>query len=138
MKRKRKSQRATEFHTIKRLDNTRLVHHREPAKVRNLYRTLGLASVLAMFLLLYIFQHYRCIDLSFQLEDVKLKKSESAALNSSLKLEIAGLSDPKRIDMIARHSLGLKEASPSQVREYQAPAGAEVATVQYVPVSSAQ
>lgn len=137
MTRKSKS-RATEFHTVKRLDNTRLVRHAEPVKMRNLYRTVALSSFIAAFFLLYIYQHFKCIDLSFQLEAARAERVEASALNSSLKLEIAGLSNPKRIDMIARRQLGLTETLPSQVREYQPTAGAEVAAAQFVHVNRAQ
>ena len=134
---KRKN-RTTEFHTVKRLDNTRLVRHVEPVKMRNLYRTVALGSVIAGFLLLYIFQHFKCIDLSFQLEAARTERVEAAARNSSLKLEIASLSNPKRIDTIARRQLGLSETLPSQVHEYQPVAGAEVAAAQILRVNRAQ
>ena len=130
--------RATEFHTVKRLDNTRLVRVTEPVKTRDLYRTLALGSVIAAFFLLYIYQHFKCIDLSFQLEAARSERLEAAAQNSSLKLEIASLSNPKRIDMIARRQLGLSETLPSQVREYQPVVGAEVAAAQFVRVNRAQ
>jgi cell division protein FtsL len=137
MTRKKKS-RATEFHTVKRLDNTRLVRNVEPIRMRNLYRTVALGSVIAAFFLLYIYQHFKCIDLSFQLEATRTERVEAVAQNSSLKLEIASLSNPKRIDMIARRQLGLTETLPSQVREYQPTAGAEVAAAQFIRVNRAQ
>jgi len=135
MKSRKKGTAATEFYTAKRIDNSRVVRHIEPVKMRNLYRTAALSGIVAMFFLFYIYQHFRCIDLSFQLEAVKAKQAEAASLNSALKLEIAGLRDPKRIDAIARKQLGLTETLPEQVREYDtvgAPAGAEVASVRYV------
>ncbi|MDP9148195.1 MAG: hypothetical protein M3N22_11095 [Acidobacteriota bacterium] len=135
---RRKKNRATEFHTVKRLDNTRLVRRVEPVKMRSLYRTVALSSIIAAFFLLYIYQHFKCIDLSFQLEAARTERIEAAALNSSLKLEIAGLSDPRRIDVIARRQLGLTETLPSQVREYQVATGAELAAAQFVRVNRAQ
>jgi len=122
----------TEFHTVKRIDNSRIVRHVEPMKMRRLYRTVALGGVIAAFFMMYIYQHFRCIDLSFQLEDVKAKQAEAASLNSSLKLEIASLRNPMRIDVIARRQLGLTEPLPTQVQEYDAPAGAEVAAARYV------
>ena len=119
----------TEFHTVKRIDNSRIVRYVEPVKMRRLFRTVALGSVVAVCFMLYIYQHFRCIDLSFQLEDVKGKQVEAASLNSSLKLEIAGLRNPMRIDVIARRQLGLTEPLPTQVQEYDAPDGAEVAAV---------
>ena len=127
-----------EFQTIKRIDNSRLVRHVEPVKMRNYYRTVALGAIVAMCFMLYIYQHFRCIDLSFDLEDMKAKQVAAASLNSSLRLEIAGLSDPKRIDLIARRQLGLSETLPSQVREYETPSGAEVAAVRFTRPNSAR
>ena len=138
MKRKKKAAVMTEFHTVKKIDNSRLVRNVEPVKLRNFYRTAALGGVIAMFFTMYIYQHFRCIDLSFQLEEVKAKQVEAASLNSSLKLEIAHLSDPKRIDIIARRQLGLTETLPTQVREYDMPSGAEEAAVRYVRRNRAQ
>jgi hypothetical protein len=121
-----------EFCTVKRIDNSRLVRHLEPVKMRNLFKTAALGGIVALFLLLYIYQHFRCIDLSFQLEDMKAKQQQALALNGKSKLEIATLRDPHRIDLLARRWLGLTQPSATQVREYANVDGAEVAAVQYV------
>ena len=120
-----------EFRTVKRIDNSRLVRHAEPAKQKNLYKTAGLGGIVAMFFLLYIFQHFRCIDLSFELEALRAQQSRATALNSELKLEIANLRDPMRIDVIARKQLGLTQPLPMQVREYDAPSGMQVAAIRF-------
>jgi cell division protein FtsL len=131
-KTRKKARLMTEFYTAKRIDNSRLKRHVEPSKMRELYRTVALGGILAVFCMLYIYQHFRCIDLSFALEDVKARQANAAALNSALKLEIAGLSDPKRIDVIARRQLGLTEMLPTQVREYDEPAGPEIVAARYL------
>ena len=138
MARKKKSRAMTEFHTVKRIDNSRIVRHVEPVKMRKLFRMAALGAVVAAFFMLYIYQHFRCIDLSFQLEDVKAKQAEAASLNSSLKLEIASLRNPMRIDIIARRQLGLTEPLPTQVQEYDAPPDTEVAAARYVHASRAR
>jgi len=136
MTRRRKKAAHTEFHTVKRIDNSRLVRHVEPVRQRSLYKTAGLGFVVAVFLMMYVYQHFRCIDLSFQLEGLKAKQTQLAALNSELRLEIAGLRDPRRIDVIARRRLGLTEALPTQVQEYETmPSGAEVASARYMRTS---
>jgi len=127
-----------EFQTVKRIDNSRLLRHVEPVKLRSYYRTVVLGGIVSAFFMMYIYQHFRCIDLSFQLEEVKAKQVEAATLNSSLKLEIASLRNPMRIDVIARRQLGLTEPLPAQVREYDMPPGAEVATARYVHQSRAR
>ena len=106
--------------------------------MQGFYRTAGWGAVLAVFLMFYVYQHFRCIDLSFQLEDLKGRQTKMSALNSELRLEIEGLRDPRRIDVIARRQLGLTEPLPTQVQEYDAPAGAEVAAVRYVRANRAQ
>jgi len=131
MVRKKKRAGAAEFQTVKRIDNSRLVRNVEPAKMRNLWRTVALGGAVAAFFMLYVFQHFRCIDLSFQLEEIKAQEAKAAALNSELNLEIAGLRNPMRIDVIARRQLGLTQPLPTQVQEYEAPAGAEVAAARY-------
>src|SRR5437870_11775803 len=88
---KKRARPVREFQTVKRIDNSRLVRHVEPVKLRYYYRTLALGSVVAAFFMLYIYQHFRCIDLSFQLEEIKAQQAAAATLNSSLKLEIASL-----------------------------------------------
>jgi hypothetical protein len=67
-----------EFYTLKRIDNSRLVRHVEPAKMRNLFRTAALGGIVAVFFMLYVYQHFRCIDMSFQLEDLKGKQAQAA------------------------------------------------------------
>ena len=135
---KKKARPVREFQTVKRIDNSRLVRHVEPVKLRYYYRTLALGSVVAAFFMLYIYQHFRCIDLSFQLEEVKAKQVQAATLNSSLKLEIASLRNPMRIDVIARRQLGLTEPLPTQIREYDAPPGAQVAAARFVRQNRSQ
>ena len=129
---KKKAAAMMEFRTVKRIDNSRLVQHVEPAKQKNLFKTAGLGGVVALFFLFYIFQHFKCIDLSFQLEDLKVQQAQATQLNSELKLEIANLRDPMRIDVIARRQLGLTEPLPTQMREYEAPSGMQVAAARFV------
>ena len=128
----RKKPLMTEVFTVKKIDNSRLVRRVEPVQVRNLYRTVALGGLIAICLMAYVYQHFRCIDLSFQLEDLKAKQVQAQAANVEMKLEIATLRDPHRIDVIAQHQLGLKRPDALQVREYAGTAGAEVAALQTV------
>ena len=132
MTRKKKKVAQTEFHTVKRIDNTRLVRHVEPVKLRNLYRAAALGCVVAAFFMLYIYQHFHCIDLSFQLEDLRARQVQAAALNSELRLEIASLRNPRRIDAIAHRQLGLTQPLPAQMQEFNDLSGAEEAAVRLV------
>jgi len=125
----------TEIYTVKKIDNSRLVRHVEPVKVRNLYRTVALSGLIALCLMAYVYQHFRCIDLSFQLEDMRAKQMQAQQSNGELKLEIATLRDPRRIDVIAQRELGLKRPDAAQVREYANTDGSEVAALQPVRIN---
>jgi hypothetical protein len=138
MTKKRKKTAHTEFHTVKRIDNSRLVRAPEPVRLQGFYRSACWGGLIAVFLMFYVYQHFRCIDLSFQLEDLKGRQTKMSALNSELRLEIEGLRDPRRIDVIARRQLGLTEPLPTQVQEFEAPADAEVASVRFVRANRAQ
>ena len=127
----------TEVFTVKKIDNSRLVRHVEPVQVRNLYKTVALGGLIAICLMAYVYQHFRCIDLSFQLEDLKAKQVQAQATNGELKLEIATLRDPHRIDVIAQRQLGLKRPDAAQVREYANTDGSEVAALQTVRANRA-
>ncbi len=129
----RKKQRAgaAEFHTVKRIDNTRLVRAIQPARARDLARTVALWCLVAGCFLFYGYQRFRCIELGFQLEDLKARQAQASSLNTELKLEVAGLRSPMRIDRIARRQLGLTDPLPAQMELGDAPADTEVAAVHY-------
>jgi cell division protein FtsL len=120
-----------EFHTVKRIDNSRLVRHVEPVRLRSYYKIAALGGMVAMCFMLYIYQHFRCIDLSFQLEDLKAKQTQAQALNGQLKLEIESWRNPRRINAIARQ-LGLQQAMPTQVLEYSGFDGGQVEAARLV------
>ena len=132
MKSRKKKAGTTQFHTVKRIDNSRLVRNVEPVRLRGYYRTAGLGAIVAAFLMMYIYQHFRCIDLSFQLEDLRARQVQAAALNSELRLEIASLRNPRRIDAIAHRQLGLTQPLPAQMQEFNDLSGAEEAAVRLV------
>ena len=135
---KAKRARMTEFRTVKKIDNSRLVRRVEPARLRDFARTGLLCIALLGFFLLWGYQRFRCIELSFQLEDLKAKQSQATALNTELRLEIAGLRNPSRIDVIARRQLGLTEPLPTQFQLGSVPDQAEVAAVRWARPSGAQ
>ena len=66
-------------------------------------------------------------SIGFQLEDLKGAANESRGVEPELKLEIAGLRDPTRIDVIARRRLGLTDRCRRKCRNTMNRYGAEVA-----------
>jgi cell division protein FtsL len=111
----------TEFFTIKQIDNSRLVRVTAPNRLRECCRLAALGGVLAGFALLYAWQHFEYIQLHYQLEELKSEHAQAAELNQQLKLEVAALRAPMRIDAIARGQLGLTVPVPGQIAPVEGP-----------------
>lgn len=117
----------TEFFTVKRIDNSRVVRVAAPRRLRECARLVGLGALLAAGVLLYAWQHFQCIQMSYQLEELKAARAQAAELNQELHLQVAGLRSPVRIDAIARRQLGLTAPVPGQIAPMQTPGGPIVA-----------
>src|SRR5271169_2540683 len=117
----------TQFHTVRAIDNSRLLRRAAPNRVREMARLAGLGSMLALVAFLYAWQHFACIQLRYQLESLKSQRAQAAELNQELRLEVAGLRAPSRIDEIARRQLGLTAPAAGQVAPFEAPSEAVLA-----------
>jgi cell division protein FtsL len=111
----------TEFHTVKPIDNSRLKRSTAPNRVRELARQVALGAAVAAVILVYAWQHFQCIQLGYQLESFKSELSQKSEMNQELKLEVAGLRAPSRIDEIARNQLGLTVPVAGQVEPVDGP-----------------
>lgn len=105
----------TEFYTIKRIDNSRVVRLATGARWRECCKLAALGGLLAGGLLLYAWQHFQCLELRYTLEELKAERVQANELNLQLRLETASLRSPMRIDAIARRDLGLTVPVPGQV-----------------------
>ncbi len=75
----------------------------------------GVGAALAALLLVYAAQHFRCLRVQYQLEELQARRAECAERNGQLKLQAAVLRAPGRIDELARGQLGLTVPVPGQV-----------------------
>jgi len=116
-----------EFVTVKRIDNSRLVRVASPRYWRQYWRMAGIGAALAALLLVYAAQHFRCLRVQYQLEELQARRAQSAELNGQLKLQAAVLRAPGRIDQLARAELGLTVPVPGQVAPAMQPAEGVVA-----------
>jgi cell division protein FtsL len=110
-----------EFITVKRIDNSRLVRAVSRGQWRDFCRFAGLGAGLAALLLVYAGQHFRCLRVQYQLEELKARRAEATELNAQLKLQAAALLEPGRIDALARGQLGLTVPAPGQVAPASGP-----------------
>ena len=128
----------TEFFTVKHIDNSRLVRPAEPNRMRECARLVLLGGLIALCALLYAWQHFETIQLRYQLESLRGERSQAAELNQELKLEVAGLRSPGRIDVIARRQLGLTVPVSGQVAPMDLPPNAVLAEARPGSIQAAQ
>jgi cell division protein FtsL len=128
----------SEFFTVKHIDNSRLARPMDPNRMRECVRLVLLGGLLALCVLLYAWQHFETIQLRYQLESLRGEKSQAAELNQELKLEVAGLRAPGRIDVIARRQLGLTAPVPGQVAPMDLPPNAVLAEARPASIQTAQ
>jgi cell division protein FtsL len=100
---------------VKRIDNSRLRREVNLEKRRECYSLLGLSSLAFLFIFLYAWQHFSCVHLGYRIEELKSQRAVLEESNRQLRLKQASLTDPQRIDTLARRRLGLQATSPQQV-----------------------
>ena len=111
---RRRGARTPEFHFPKHFDNSRLVKASDPVRAREMrYFSAAVAALFAL-IMFYGLQHFSAIEGGYQVESEKQVLSQLREENRQLKLAEAQLTQPGRIDAMARQ-LGLVEPQPGQV-----------------------
>ncbi len=103
-----------EMFFTKHLDNSRLVTADDPDRRREMRIFTGVVTVFCCLLLVYVWQHFSAIEVGYKVEAQKLQVEQLRETNRQLRLQEAQLSDPGRIDKIAKQ-LGLDVPLPGQV-----------------------
>jgi cell division protein FtsL len=103
-----------EMFFTKHLDNSRIVKADDPERRREM-RSFTIAMTLLFALtMVYVWQHFSAIEVGYKVEAQKTQVEHLQEQNRQLRLTEAELSDPTRIDRIAKQ-LGLDEPLPGQV-----------------------
>jgi cell division protein FtsL len=89
--------------------------------MRNFTIAMSLFFVLTM---VYVWQHFSAIEVGYRVEAQKTQVEQLREDNRQLRLSEARLSDPGRIDVVARQ-LGLDEPLPGQVVRPNGEAGGQ-------------
>lgn len=98
----------------KHLDNTRIVKADDPQRTREM-RSFSLATaMLFLLVMVYVWQHLSSIEYGYRVEAQKQQLELMKEQNRQLRLNEAQMTDPGRIDQLARQ-LGLNEPQPGQV-----------------------
>jgi len=99
---------------VKHIDNSRIVKADDPERRREMRSFTAAMSILFLLVMVYVWQHFSAIEVGYQVETQKHQVAEMQEQNRQLRLSEAQLSDPGRIDQIARQ-LGLDAPRPGQV-----------------------
>jgi cell division protein FtsL len=98
----------------KHIDNSRIVKADDPERRREMRTFAMTMSLLFVLVMVYVWQHFSAIEVGYQIEAQKQQVELMREQNRQLRLSEAQLSDPGRIDQIARQ-LGLDVPQPGQV-----------------------
>lgn len=97
----------------KRIDNSRLVRQRDPGYARECGALLAGALVCLGVVLVCAWQYFEYVQTGYRLEELRARHEQVLEWNRALRLEHATLTDPMRIDILARNRLGL-EVPPAE------------------------
>jgi cell division protein FtsL len=103
-----------EFHFPKHIDNSRLVKAADPVRVREMRVFSVAVALLFSLVMIYGLQHFYAIEGGYRVESEKQVRDQLREDNRQLRLAEAQLSQPVRIDQMARQ-LGFAEPQPGQV-----------------------
>jgi len=132
---RRRRVRTPEFFFVKHFDNSRLVKAADPVRAREMRGFSAAVAVLFSLIMVYGLQHFSAIESSYRVESEKQMVDQLREENRQLRLSEAELSQPSRIDQMARQ-LGLAAPQPGQVVHPNANSDAGVPTLAQVTPSA--
>ncbi len=98
----------------KHIDNSRIVKADDPVRRREMRVFTAVMSFLFLLVMVYVWQHFTAIEIGYHVESQKQQVEQLREDNRQLRLSEAQLTDPGRIDRIAKQ-LGLDAPQPGQV-----------------------
>jgi cell division protein FtsL len=103
-----------EIFFTKHIDNSRIVKADDPERRREMRQFAVVLCCLFLLVMVYVWQHFLAIEVGYRVETQKQQMLDLNEQNRQLRLTEAQLTDPGRIDKIARQ-LGLDTPQPGQV-----------------------
>jgi cell division protein FtsL len=98
----------------KHIDNSRIVKADDPERRREMRMFSIAMSVLFAIVMVYVWQHFSSIEIGYQVEAQKQQVEHLREQNRQFRLSEAQLTEPKRIDLMAKQ-LGMDAPQPGQV-----------------------
>ena len=111
---RRRGVRTPEISFNKHFDNSRLVKAPDPVRVRQMRIFSAAVTLLFSLVMIYGLQHFSAIEGSYRVESEKQVCDQLREENRQLRLAEAQLTQPGRIDVMAKQ-MGLASPQPGQV-----------------------
>jgi cell division protein FtsL len=100
-----------EYAIKKDVRNNPIVREVDEARQRELWKSVGVAGVLVLVLLLSAWQHFELLRHGYQIEELERERVAEEEVGRQLRLEVETLQSPERIERLATRQLHL--VSPS-------------------------
>jgi cell division protein FtsL len=111
---RRRSMRTPEFACPQSIDNSRLVKAPDPARARQISLFSAASVILLSLAMVWGLQRFSATESGYRVESEKQIREQLLEENRQLRLSEAQLTQPGRIDRMARE-LGLAEPQPGQM-----------------------
>ena len=98
----------------KHIDNSRIVKADDPERRREMRMFSIVMGILFSLVMVYVWQHFSAIEIGYQIEAQKTQVEQLREQNRAFRLNEAQLTEPQRIDKLARQ-LGMDVPQPGQV-----------------------
>jgi cell division protein FtsL len=98
---------AFEYAIKKDVRNNPIVREMDQSRQRELWTSVGIASLLVLVLLFSAWQHFELLRHGYQVEELQRERTAQEELTRQYRLEIETLRSPKRIEALATERLHL-------------------------------
>ena len=85
-------------------------------KARFLFRILFLVAFMAILSLFYIWSRVQIVQYGYDINALKSRQYQLVEANKKIKMEVATLKSPRRIEKGAVEKLGMRPMAPEQIR----------------------
>ena len=106
---------AFEYAIKKDVRNNPIVREVDEARQRELWKAVSVAGFLVAALLFSAWQHFELVQHGYLMERLQQERAAEEEANRRLKLEIATLRAPRRIESTAVHKLRMTQPNPAEV-----------------------
>jgi cell division protein FtsL len=130
---RRRGMRTPEFYLARHFDNSRLVKAPDPVRAHQIRLFSAASTILFSLIMIYGLQHFSAIEGGYRVESEKQVREQLREENRQLRHSEAQLTQPDRIDRMARE-MGFAEPQPGQmIYPTAAPDASAPALAQAVP-----